>query len=115
MEIYKQSHPFDKRCSECERILTKHPDRIPIIVCKASNCTLPDIDKQKYLVPKDMSLGQFVYVIRKRIQLDSNEALFVMVNNTLQPGNKHIKEIYESNKDKDKFLYITYSSENTFG
>ena len=115
MEQYKQSHSFEKRLNESTRILGKYPERIPIIVCKADNCTLPDIDKQKYLVPKEFTLGQFIYVVRKRIKLDANEALFVLVNNSLQPGNSLIETIYESNKDKDKFLYITYSSENTFG
>ena len=28
---------------------------------------LDDIDKCKYLVPKDMTMGQFLFVIRKRI------------------------------------------------
>jgi GABA(A) receptor-associated protein len=27
------------------------------------------IDKKKYLVPADLTVGQFVYVIRKRIKL----------------------------------------------
>ena len=62
-----------------------------------------------------MSLGQFIYVIRKRIKLQANEALFILVNNVLQPSNKSIQEIYEDHKDVDNFLYIIYSSENTFG
>ena len=73
------------------------------------------IDKQKYLVPKDMTLGQFIYIIRKRIQLGSNEALFILVNKSLVPNNKGIYDIYVDNKDADGYLYITYTSENTFG
>ena len=115
MELYKGNNSFEKRHQESSRILNKHPDRIPIIVCKANDCKLPDIDKQKYLVPKDMSMGQFIYVIRKRIKLQANEALFILVNNSLQPGNRPIQEVYETHKDEDKFLYIIYSSENTFG
>jgi len=115
MDVYKKNNSLEKRSKESNRILTKHPERIPIIVCKSTNCDLPDIDKQKYLVPKDMSLGQFIYVIRKRIKLQANEALFILVNNVLQPSNKSIQEIYEDHKDVDNFLYIIYSSENTFG
>jgi len=115
MEEYKNNISEDIRIQECSRILNKYPDRIPIIVCKDKNCSLLDIDKQKYLVPQDMSLGQFMYVIRKRIRLQPNEALFVLVNNSLIPSNKSLQEIYESNKDTDGFLYIVYSSENTFG
>ena len=115
MEEYKKNVSEDTRIQECSRILNKYPDRIPIVVCKDKNCSLLDIDKQKYLVPQDMSLGQFMYVIRKRIRLQPNEALFVLVNNSLIPSNKSLQEIYESNKDTDGFLYIVYSSENTFG
>ena len=116
MDIFKNLNTFEKRKSECERILNKHPERIPVIVCK--NCkegTLPDIDKQKYLVPKELTLGQFVYIIRKRIKLDPNQALFVLINNSLQPTNRLLEDIYSDSKDEDGYLYIVYSSENTFG
>tara|TARA_B100001248_G_C27262043_1_gene398901 strand:+ start:103 stop:450 length:348 start_codon:yes stop_codon:yes gene_type:complete len=115
MQDYKTRVPFEQRQSECKRILHKYPLRIPIIVNKCKNSKLADIDKEKYLVPKDMNLGQFIYIIRKRIKLESSQALFIMVNNSLQPSNKLIQEIYENLKDEDGFLYIQYSSENTFG
>ena len=101
--------------SECEKFL-KMTWTDPVIVCK--NCkegTLPDIDKQKYLVPKELTLGQFVYIIRKRIKLDPNQALFVLINNSLQPTNRLLEDIYSDSKDEDGYLYIVYSSENTFG
>ena len=50
-----------------EKIRTKHPDRIAIICEKANNSHLPDIDRKKYLVPPDLTMGQFVYVVRKVI------------------------------------------------
>ena len=115
MNCYKLLHGEETRTSECLRIRSKHPDRIPIIVCKADSCELDEIDKQKFLVPKDMSLGQFVYIIRKRIQLDKNQALFILINNKLVPADKILQTIYEKNKDPDGFLYIVYTTENTFG
>ena len=115
MEDFKVKFTEEYRINECKRIINKYPERIPIIVCKDKKCKLVDIDKQKFLVPRDMNLGQFIYIIRKRIKLDPNEALFVLVNNNLIPGNKVLNEVYENNKDHDGFLYVTYSSENTFG
>ena len=100
---------------EAKRIMTKYPTRIPIIVNKHKNCSLPDIDKQKYLVDKDMNMREFLYVIRKRIQLESSQALFIMINNTLVSSNNLLGEIYEDKANKDGFLYVIYSSENTFG
>ena len=114
-EKFIDIHDFESRKKEADSVLKNYPDRVPIIVCKDTNCPLPDIDKQKYLVPMDMTIGQFIYVIRKRIKLQPNEALFVLVNNSLMPSNKLIQSVYETNKSNDGFLYITYSSENTFG
>ena len=115
MNEYKQINSEEVRMKESSRVLIKYPDRIPIIVCKANDCNLPTIDKQKFLVPKDMTVGQFMYIIRKRIRLKPEKALFLLINNNLLTGGKLIKEVYEYNKDTDGFLYITYCSENTFG
>ena len=81
MEEYKSKVSEEIRIQEYSRIVNKHPDRLPIIVCKDKRCnTLKDIDKQKYLVPKDMHLSQFIYVIRKRIKLKPEQALFILIN-----------------------------------
>ena len=49
---------------ESDKIMNKYPSRIPIIVEKAHKCHLNDIDKQKYLAPKDLKMNQFLFVIR---------------------------------------------------
>nr|XP_010908955.1 autophagy-related protein 8C isoform X3 [Elaeis guineensis] len=68
-----------------------------------------------YLVPADLTVGQFVYVVRKRIKLGAEKAIFIFVKNTLPPTAVMMSAIYEENKDEDGFLYMTYSGENTFG
>ncbi|CAD6262192.1 unnamed protein product [Miscanthus lutarioriparius] len=107
--------PTEKRQSEANRIREKYPDRIPVIVEKAERSDIPDIDKKKYLVPADLTVGQFVYVVRKRIKLSAEKAIFIFVKNTLPPTAALMSSIYEENKDEDGFLYMTYSGENTFG
>jgi GABA(A) receptor-associated protein len=69
----------------------------------------------RYLVPADLTVGQFVYVVRKRIKLGAEKAIFVFVKNTLPPTAALMSAIYEEHKDEDGFLYMTYSGENTFG
>lgn len=39
----------------------------------------------RYLVPADLTVGQFVYVIRKRIKLSAEKAIFLFVDNVLPP------------------------------
>ncbi|KAK3404492.1 hypothetical protein EUGRSUZ_K00796, partial [Eucalyptus grandis] len=112
---FKMEHPLERRQAESARIREKYPDRIPVIVERAEKTDVPDIDKKKYLVPADLTVGQFVYVVRKRIKLSPEKAIFVFVKNILPPTAAMMSAIYEENKDEDGFLYMTYSGENTFG
>ncbi|CAF1741464.1 unnamed protein product [Brassica napus] len=112
---FKLSNPLEIRMAESTRIREKYQDRVPVIVEKAEQSDVPDIDKKKYLVPADLTVGQFVYVVRKRIKLGAEKAIFVFVKNTLPPTAALMSAIYEEHKDEDGFLYLTYSGENTFG
>lgn len=105
----------EKRRSEAQRIRTKYADRIPVICEKDERSDIPDIDKKKYLVPQDLTVGQFVYVIRKRIKLSSEKAIFIFINNVLPPTAALMSKVYNDYKDEDGFLYVQYSGENTFG
>lgn len=68
------------------------------MICeKADRSDIPDIDKKKYLVPADLTVGQFHYVIRKRIQLAPEKALFLFCSNTIPPNGEvvtHVATIY---------------------
>jgi GABA(A) receptor-associated protein len=69
------------------------------------------------LVPYDITVGQFIYVIRKRIRLPASSALFLFVGEDaiLLPINLEMLDVYHRYKNKDGFLYILYSKENVFG
>lgn len=56
---YKEENTFEKRRAEGEKIRRKYPDRIPVIVEKVPKSKLQDLDKKKYLVPSDLTIGQF--------------------------------------------------------
>ena len=112
---YQKEHTFEKRKEESTKVIEKYTDRVPIIVLKHETCDLPDIDKQKYLVPRDMSFSQFIFVIRKRVHLKASESLFITINQRLMSGSTPIDTLYDELKDPDGFIYIVYTSENTFG
>lgn len=117
---FKQEHTFDKRKAEADKILEKYPDRIPVICEKHERShDIPDIDKKKYLVPSDLTVGQFAYVIRRRIRIAPEKSIFIYVDKdnsqTMTNTALQMSSIYEEKKDKDGFLYITYAGENIFG
>lgn len=95
---------------ESAKIRNKYPDRVPVsergwrvclnrfgsrwftivsvrfcqvIVEKVSGSQIVDIDKRKYLVPSDITVAQFMWIIRKRIQLPSEKAIFLFVDKTV--------------------------------
>ena len=58
---------------------------------------------------------KFIFIIRQRIQLSPSESLFIMVNNQVPRANDTLGDLYERSANEDGFLYIIYTSENTFG
>lgn len=128
---FKSEYPFSVRKNECDRICQKYIDRIPVIVEKhgldstsssdfsnktSKNNEVPALDKRKYLVPQSLTIGQFVYIIRNRIELPPDRAIFVFVNNGILPNTSSLmSQLYLEYKDPDGFLYISYAGENTFG
>lgn len=111
---FKSTHSLDDRKSESERILSKYPDRIPIIA-EIENDSSLTLDKKKYLVPNDLTVGQFVYVIRKRIKLAPEKSIFMFIGDTIPSTGALLSQMYKEKKDEDGFLYITVTEENTFG
>ena len=115
MKHFKDCHSHEERSNESKKIMNRYPERIPIIVEKAKGCRLANISKNKYLAPKDMTMSQFIFMVRKRIKLEPSEAMFLMVNHSLVNGSALIGQIYTDHKESDGFLYMIYTSENTFG
>ena len=113
---FKKQHTFEQRQIESAKVIEKYADRLPVIVTRHKTCKLKNIDKFKFLVPSNLSLGQFLFIIRKRIDLNEQEALFVFINETiLAKTSDEFGSLYNLHKDEDGFLYISYCSENVFG
>ena len=114
MEKFKKEYTLEERSKQSRNLIQKYDDRIPVIICPGNKNT-PVADKYKYLVPNTLTVGEFVYIIRKRIKLGPEQAMFIFVNNILPPTASSIYSIYQEHRDDDGFLYLVYSLENTFG
>ena len=96
-------------------VLRKYPNKVPLWIKKAESCkTLPDLHKNKFLVPKELKLSELQTVIRKHIKLDSSVAMFLMINGTMQNMNITIQELQKF-RNEQGFIDIIYVGENTFG
>ena len=112
---YKKEKSFDERQAESSNIIRKYRSHVPVIVDKDPKCSLPDIERQKFLVPSELTIGQFIYVVRKRINLQSADAIFLFVNRKLPAPNATMGTLYAENHDEDGFMYCTYSSDTAYG
>ncbi|XP_039127448.1 autophagy-related protein 8i-like [Dioscorea cayenensis subsp. rotundata] len=112
---FKDEFSFEERLAESRDIVAKYPDRVPVIAERYCRCDLPQMEKKKFLVPRDMSIGQFIHILSGRLRLTPDKALFVFIKNSLPQTASLMDMVYESYKDEDGFLYMCYSSEKTFG
>lgn len=121
MSSFKNKYSLEVRKQEANRILSKYPDKVPIICETNFKCKdIPEITRNKFLAPKDFTVGQFMYMIRKRINLTPDKALFMFIQtksgSILPPTSSTMEYIYREYKDmEDLFVYFIISEENTFG
>ncbi|OII72673.1 hypothetical protein cand_012010 [Cryptosporidium andersoni] len=128
MSSIRDTIPFDKRAAEALSIRAKYPNRIPVICERSIRSDLPDIDKKKFLVPMNMLVGEFKYIIHKHITqstgttdnntklpISNEKTIYLFVNNTVPKAGALMQEVYEQYVSDDGFLYVEYSAENTLG
>ena len=113
-EIFKSKYSFDKRLNESTKIIAKYPDRIPVI-CERYTKRAPKLDRKKYLCPSDLTIGNFMYIIRQRMKLEPEKALYIFVGGSFVQCSSLLSTVYHHNKDDDGFLYVQYDIESTFG
>jgi GABA(A) receptor-associated protein len=102
--------------TKAQDLMCKYTDRIPCVVDIGKNLSKKyNLNPIKFLTPFYMTLGQFVYIIRKRIKIDSSDAMFVFVDNKIPSVSKYIVELYDSYKSQDGFLYFVCEIEVAFG
>jgi GABA(A) receptor-associated protein len=113
---YKNQFSLAKRKKEAALILRKHTDRVPVIVEKHNSPDTPIITDRKFLVPRAHTVGQFIHLIRQRMTLKPEQAMFLFINEkTIPPTSAVMSQLYTEHKDTDGFLTFTYCIENTFG
>jgi len=100
--------------NEGDRIRTKYPNRIPIII----DSKKVKINRKKYLCPKDLTIGQFMMTLRKHIEeMDESQALFILTKSNLLVSPQQTVEDLDKQEAKapDGMLHLNLNIESTFG
>ena len=114
---FKKDIPFEKRKNQCNILLIRNPNRVPIILEKDPKCKIEGIKKTKFLIQKDFTVNQFSKMLRALMSIPEEEALFFTAKGKYTiTGQKLMGQIYKEYKDKeDGFLYIAYTTELVYG
>uniref|UniRef100_A0A672N9K5 Microtubule-associated proteins 1A/1B light chain 3C-like n=1 Tax=Sinocyclocheilus grahami TaxID=75366 RepID=A0A672N9K5_SINGR len=105
MEITPFKQRKSTRKDEVCTIRSKFPNKLPVIVERyLREKKLPLLDKTKFLVPHELTLGQF---------LKASQALHLLISGkNMSCLSASMGEVYSQFRDPDGFLYITYASQD---
>jgi GABA(A) receptor-associated protein len=120
-EISIQPTHFSKK--KIEEILRKYPDRIPIVI---SSKSFKSHDINRFIVPVDMTINQFMLILRNKTKLKEMEAIFIFVkdgnsknkdntNEIIAPVSETLGSLYDKYKDEKLVLNLFYEKEAVFG
>ena len=115
-KISQKEKSLDQRKTECSTVLDRYPDRVCVYIEKQQRCkNIKDLEKHKYLVPKTITAAQFIIVIRSKLEIPKDKAIFFYVHNTIMSGTALMSDFNTKYKSDDGFLYVTYIGENCYG
>lgn len=101
---------FKANYKESKRLKEKYPTRIPVIV--NDEFLKIKLTKHKYLIPNTLTCGDFMCVIRTRLKISDEEAMFMNIQKNI-PSNSSLMS--DQNIEPDGFMYVDIRLENTFG
>jgi hypothetical protein len=119
--MFQTKHSLEERKKELQRFSDTKSSKLPVIVQPSNEKEQNIFDPCKFAVPKDVTCGQFLIFLRKRLNKDRSlkpeEAMFLFIgkDNILIPQSCLVSEAYTQYKDDDGFLYMYYAFENAFG
>lgn len=131
---FKSTYTFEERFYLSSEFFTHKHTRIPFVLEHAPTTTTTTTvtttninNKNKHKNKKNvasrmsaekwLTVGQFMFSLRKRLQVKESEAIFVYVGDhgVLVPGSETFGALWQRYKDPDGLLYLIYAAESTFG
>ncbi len=127
---------FSKK--KIELLLKKYPERVPIII---SSSSIKIKNKEtRFIVPNDMTIAQFIVILRQKISLESTESIFIFIKSKTKNITENTEEsetikeekyvsgkdilvsttssilsLYNEYKDENLVLNLYFEKENVFG
>ena len=125
-KTFRQKESAARRMEISTEKRAKYPDRVPVVIepyqgRDAQNRLAIGTLSQPCMLPRtSATVGELMYVLRKRLTLDPSTAIILTTNpetkrKTLPPVSCLLGQLYAEHHDVDGFLYLEYSGESAFG
>lgn len=94
---------------ESDPIIQKHSDKIPVICIYKSKTN-------KFLVPGDITLSQFIYFYRKNLKLKPETVFYIQIEGrNIINFNEILSDLFDFYHSDDFCLYLYISKEAAMG
>jgi len=105
---FKMEWSLEARATDCQRMLAKHPGRVPMIVERSGS--VPELSQgAKLLLPSTVTVSQALRVIRNKAGLGRECRLQLHVNGISVGHHLLVSDVHNAERDEDGFLYCNYS------
>jgi len=98
-----------------EALQRRYPDTVLIKATRGRGCTLPALRRSHLMVPKTLTVGHLLHILRNRLAISADVAVFLFVDGVIPPCSQLIGHLDASNREEHDILHIEYASENAFG
>ena len=110
---HKARYTFEERSNDSCHIYDILK-KIPLILEKEESSNLPEIEINNYVLPKNITVGEFMVYLRKKCFNLNKENMFIFISksNYVPKLEEKMSDLYEKFKDNDGFIYCKYTTKN---
>ena len=116
---------LSERTKSIKILHQKYPNQVAVIVRRMEGSALPELSSNKFIVPKDLSVAQWLYIMRRqKLKINETQNIYFFVDTGLQSDGKSVEimngvelmsQVFQKAKKEDGAMYVWYREEDTFG
>ena len=111
---YKETYSKNERKLKARTVMSKYQGKLPLILLPDKRCDL-NLPSAQYLVAGGMTVGNFIYALRRSLNLPQSKGLYLFLSDILPMLNSKMSELYQRFADEDGFLYFVFSDQEDKG